>query len=117
MNEDSEKVTLKFLGEQFKRVLDELADVSRGVLELSGRMEGVESRIEAVEKRGDELLVGQAALSADVKFIRERVETIAEGQSIDKPRLDIHDDEMGVIKLRLRRIERHIGLAPPSPGT
>jgi hypothetical protein len=84
-----EKVDLAFLARQGKRILDELKDMRADNQERDRKL--------------DEIAIGVAALSVDLKATKETVEQIHEIQQNQGARLNVIDGRLAII-------ERHTGL-------
>jgi hypothetical protein len=80
-----DNIDLRFIAIQQARILSELAEMRAGLSDLA------------------ELRIGQAALSTDLKAVKESVDDLGERMSVAGLRLN-------TIDARLARIEKHTGL-------
>jgi chromosome segregation ATPase len=96
MSEESEKISLEFIGEQLKRVLsgqteikEDLKDVKQDLGDLKNRMSRLESTVE-------ETALAVANLAVSNRHIRADVSKVLANQ-------EQHE-------ARIKRIEEHLGL-------
>lgn len=89
MSDERQNVELGFLVEQSKLLLDEVKGIHRELAGVNGRLDRVE--------------VAVAAVRTEQQLMRKDLEVVK-----DSVRIIEHD--IGGIKMRVERIERHTGL-------
>ena len=84
-----ENIDLRFLAEQGKRILGELAD-------MRGEQHAMRQELAAIHSTQNEIAVEVAVLGGNVRDVKET--------------LNIIEHDISAMKLRIERIERHTGL-------
>ena len=84
-----ENIDLRFLAEQGKRILGELAD-------MRGEQHEMRQELAAIHSTQNEIAVEVAVLGGNVRDVKET--------------LNIMEHDISAMKLRIERIERHTGL-------
>lgn len=96
MSDESENVSLQFLGKQMERMFSELAEIKRNTAVLDERFDKVDEKLGRLGADVEEVGLAVASLSVSNRHIRADVSKILANQ-------EQHD-------ARIRRIEEHLGL-------
>jgi uncharacterized protein YoxC len=96
MSDESENVSLQFLGKQMERMFSELAEIKRNTALLNERFDKTDEKLGRLGSDVEEVGLAVASLSVSNRHIRADVSKILANQ-------EQHD-------ARIKRIEQHLGL-------
>lgn len=96
MSEDSEKISLEFIGEQMKRVLSGQTEIQDDLKEVKQDLGDLKNRMSRLESTVEETALAVANLAVSNRHIRADVSKVLANQ-------EQHE-------ARIKRIEEHLGL-------
>jgi chromosome segregation ATPase len=96
MSDDSDNISLKFIAEQLKRVLDGQGEIKGDITEMKSDLGELKARVARLEDTAEETALAVANLAVSNRHIRADISKVLANQ-------DDHE-------ARIRRLEDHLGL-------
>lgn len=96
MSDDQENISLKFIAEQLKRVLDGQNEMRGDIAEMKSDLSEVKTRATRLEDTAEEIALAVANLAVSNRHIRADISKVLANQ-------DDHE-------ARMKRLEDHLGL-------